>query len=62
MITHSRPKPLKRGWQKIVDFIRKQVLHLIYTAVDMRPFAIVQGGEPFVWDDEDRRHLRGLFV
>jgi hypothetical protein len=48
----------KLGNQKIADFIREQVLHLTYTAVDMRPFAQDMGydGEPFVWDDEDRRH------
>lgn len=48
----------KIGGQKIADFIREQVLHLAYTAVDMRPFAIDMGyeGEPFVWDEEDRRH------
>ena len=46
------------GGQKIADFIREQVLHLSYTAADMRPFAIDMGyeGEPFVWDEDDRRH------
>ncbi len=46
------------GDKKIADFIREQVLHLTYTAVDMRPFAIDMGyeGEPFVWDEDDRRH------
>lgn len=48
----------KIGGQKIAEFIREQVLHLTYTAVDMRPFAIDMGydGEPFVWDEDDRRH------
>jgi len=48
----------KIGGQKIADFIREQVLHLTYTAVDMRPFAIDMGynGEPFIWDSDDRRH------
>ncbi|KHD06789.1 hypothetical protein PN36_25550 [Candidatus Thiomargarita nelsonii] len=48
----------KIGGQKIADFIREQVLHLTYTAVDMRPFAIDMGydGDPFVWDEENRRH------
>ena len=43
---------------KIADFIRSQVLRLSYTAVDMRPFAADLGyeGEPFVWDEDDRRH------
>jgi len=46
------------GDQKIADFIRKQVLHLSYTAVDMKHFAEDMGysGEPFVWDEDDRRH------
>ncbi|MBS1226007.1 MAG: hypothetical protein H6R24_2685, partial [Proteobacteria bacterium] len=40
------------------DFIRAQVLRLTYTAVDLRPFAADMGyeGEPFVWDEDDRRH------
>jgi hypothetical protein len=48
----------KIGGQKIAEFIREQVLHLTYTAVDMRPFAIDMGyeGATFVWDSEDRRH------
>ena len=46
------------GNQTIADFIREQVLRLTYTAVDMRPFAadMGYGGEPFVWDEDDRRH------
>ncbi|MDS4042892.1 MAG: restriction endonuclease [Candidatus Competibacter sp.] len=46
------------GDQTIADFIRAQVLRLSYTAVDLRPFAADMGyeGEPFVWDENDRRH------
>ncbi len=46
------------GNQTIADFIRAQVLRLTYTAVDLRPFAADLGyeGEPFVWDEDDRRH------
>jgi hypothetical protein len=46
------------GDQIIADFIRAQVLRLSYTAVDLRPFAADLGyeGEPFVWDEDDRRH------
>ncbi len=46
------------GNHKIADFIRTQVLHLVYTAVDMKPFAgdMGYGGEPFIWDEDDRRH------
>jgi hypothetical protein len=46
------------GARILADFIRDQVLRLTYTAVDMKPFARDMGfeGEPFVWDEEDRRH------
>ena len=39
---------------------RREVLHLTYTAHDMAPFARDMGyeGEPFPWDEEDRRHRR----
>ena len=42
------------------DFVRDHVLRLTYTAHDMEPFARDQGydGPPFVWDEEERRHLR----
>jgi hypothetical protein len=45
---------------RLSDFIRDQVLHLTYTAVDMKPFArdMGYGNTPFAWDDEDRRHRR----
>ena len=40
--------------------VRKHVLELTYTAHDMEPFARDLGyeGPPFVWNEEDRRHLR----
>ena len=42
------------------EIVRDHVLRLTYTAYDMRPFARDLGydGEPFIWDDEERRHLR----
>ena len=42
------------------EIVREHVLELTYTAHDMKPFARDLGyeGPPFVWDDEDRRHLR----
>ena len=42
------------------EIVRDHVLRLTYTAYDMRPFARNLGyeGEPFIWDDEERRHLR----
>lgn len=50
------------------DLIRREVLHLSYTAHDLAPFARDLGydGPPFVWDAEDRRHriarLDALFM
>ena len=42
------------------DLIHDLVLRLTYTAHDMAPFARDLGydGEPFSWDEEERRHLR----
>ena len=42
------------------DLIRDHVLRLTYTAHDMAPFARDLGydGDPFTWDEEERRHLR----
>ena len=42
------------------DLVRDHVLRLTYTAHDMEPFArdLGYGGPPFIWDEEDRRHLR----
>ena len=42
------------------DLVRDHVLRLTYTAHDMAPFARDLGyvGQPFTWDEEERRHLR----
>ena len=42
------------------DLVREHVLRLTYTANDMTPFARDLGheGPPFIWDEEERRHLR----
>ena len=42
------------------DLVRDHVLRLTYTAHDMAPFARDLGydGPPFIWDPEERRHLR----
>ena len=42
------------------DLVRDHVLRLTYTAHDMAPFAKDLGydGPPFVWNEEERRHLR----
>ena len=42
------------------DIIRDHVLRLAYTSRDMAPFAhdIGYDGPPFIWDEQERRHLR----
>ena len=42
------------------DLVRDHVLRLTYTAHDMAPFAhdLSYHGPPFVWNQEERRHLR----
>ena len=42
------------------DLVRNHVLRLTYTAHDVAPFARHLGyhGPPFVWNQEERRHLR----
>ena len=42
------------------DLVNNHVLRLTYTAHDMAPFARDLGfqGPPFVWNQEERRHLR----
>ena len=42
------------------EIVRDHVLRLTYTANDMIPFARDMGydGPPFIWNEEERRHLR----
>ncbi len=42
------------------ELVRDHVLRLTYTAHDMAPFARDLGydGPPFIWNEEERRHLR----
>ena len=42
------------------DMVRDHVLRLTYTSHDLSPFARDLGydGPPFIWKDEERRHLR----
>ena len=50
----------KFGHTTARDLVRDHVLRLTYTAHDMAPFARDLGydGDPFLWDEEERRHLR----
>ena len=56
------PNAYKRefGTTTAHDLICDHVLRLTYTAHNMAPFARDLGydGEPFIWDEEERRHLR----
>ena len=42
------------------DLVNRHVFRLTYTSHDMAPFARELGyqGPPFIWDEEERRHLR----
>ena len=42
------------------DLVYDHMLRLTYTAHDMAPFArdLCYDGAPFIWDEEERRHLR----
>lgn len=48
------------GYKAVWDLVRPEVLQLTYTAEDLRCFAEDLGydGDPFEWDEEDRRHRR----
>ena len=50
----------KFGNTTVCELVRDHVLRLTYTAHDVAPFARDLGydGPPFIWDEEDRRHLR----
>ena len=56
------PKAYERsfGTKTASDIVHDHVLRLTYTAHDMEPFRRDLGydGPPFVWDEEERRHLR----
>ena len=51
---------LELGSMTARELVRDHVLKLTYTANDMIPFARDLGydGPPFIWDEEERRHLR----
>ena len=48
------------GLKRARQIVKDHVLRLTYTAWDMEPFARDMGyaGDPFRWDEEERRHLR----
>jgi len=43
-----------------IAYISRRVLELVYTAYDMKPFAVDMGyeGDPFKWDDKRRAKIR----
>ena len=59
-IIASEGYDLRFGDKTARDLVRDHVLRLTYTAHDMAPFARDLGyeGPPFIWDEEERRHLR----
>ena len=67
-LVHRRAAPRHRvedydrqfGATTARDLVRDHVLRLTYTANDMAPFARDLGyqGPPFIWDANERRHLR----
>ncbi len=48
------------GDKQAFALVSEEVIKLTYTAHDMEPFARDLGfeGEPFIWDEEERRHSR----
>ena len=60
--TRNRPRILRPRLRPTTAraLVRHHVLRLTYTAHDMAPFARDLGydGPPFIWNDEQRRHLR----
>ena len=56
----ERPYDQTFGEMTASELVRYEVLRLTFTAHDMAPFARDMGyeGEPFPWDEEDRRHRR----
>ncbi len=52
--------PPDRYTQEDIEYISSRVLELVYTAYDMKPFALDMGyeGEPFRWDEQRRAKLR----
>lgn len=56
------PSAYEADWHgvSLKDFIKERVLELTYTAHDIKGFAEDMGydGQPFVWDEEGRLHLR----
>ena len=65
-IVEQFPVIAPRGYERIFgdksarDIVLDHVVRLTYTAHDMAPFAKDLGhdGPPFIWDEEERRHLR----
>jgi hypothetical protein len=54
------PVPMPTAMEPHLGFVVPRVLELVYTAYDMTPLArdLGYGGEPFVWAEERRAHLR----
>jgi len=60
VVPPDRYNTVRFGPKTVGEIIREAVLELTYTAHDMAPFARALGydGPPFIWNEEERRHLR----
>ena len=60
VVPPDRYEAVRFGPKTAGQIVREAVLELTYTAHDMAPFARALGchGPPFIWDEENRRHLR----
>ena len=60
VVPPDRYEAVRFGPKTAGQIVREAVLELTYTAQDMAPFARALGyhGPPFIWDEEQRRHLR----
>ena len=60
LIATRRLRSAVRRQDGFATLVRDHALRLTYTANDMAPFARDLGfdGPPFIWDEEERRHLR----
>ena len=60
VVPPDRYEAVRFGPKTAGQIVREAVLELTYTARDMAPFARALGchGPPFIWDKEQRRHLR----
>ncbi len=59
-VVQAKAYEQKFAKRRLSDIVRREVLHLTYTANDMKPFAedMNYDGAAFHWNEDDRRHRR----